>query len=44
MISIKTVRQGERVAIWDYKGRVDYVDGPRRLILFRKSIEPLRQY
>ncbi|QDT28367.1 hypothetical protein [Gimesia panareensis] len=44
MISIKTVRQGERVAVWDYKGRVDYVDGPRRLILFRKSIEPLRQY
>ena len=44
MITIKTVRQGERVAVWDVKGQVKYVDGPRRLILFRKTIEPLRQY
>lgn len=44
MISIQTVRQGERVAVWDYRGRVEYVDGPRRLILFRKSIERLGQY
>ncbi|QDT43609.1 hypothetical protein Pan241w_37110 [Gimesia alba] len=44
MITIKTVRQGDRVAVWNVKGQVAYVDGPRRLILFRKTIEPLRQY
>lgn len=44
MIRIKTVREGERVVVWDHKGRVDYVDGPRRLILFRKTIESLHQY
>ncbi len=44
MIGIKTVRQGERVAVWDFKGRVEYIDGPRRMILFRKTIESLRQY
>ena len=44
MIGIKTVRQGERVAVWDFKGRVKYIDGPRRMILFRETIEPLMQY
>lgn len=44
MITIKTVRQGDRVAVWNVKGQVEYIDGPRRLILFRKTIEPLRQY
>ena len=44
MFSIRTVRQGDRIAVWDHKGRVNLVDGPRRLILFRKTIEPLAHY
>lgn len=43
MIGLKTIRQGERVAVWDAKGRVRYVDGPRRLWLFRESIEKLKR-
>ena len=41
MFSIQTVRQGERIAIWNLNGKVNYVDGPRRLFLFRKTVEPL---
>lgn len=44
MIRIQTIREGERVAVWDHKGQVEYIDGPRRLVLFRKTIEPLQQF
>jgi hypothetical protein len=41
MFTIRTVRQGERVAVWDNQGRINHVDGPRRLVLFRKTVERL---
>ena len=44
MFTIRTVKQGERVAIWDLRGRVNYIDGPRRLLLFRKTVQPLQLY
>ncbi len=44
MFTIRTVRQGDRIAVWDQNGRVSYVDGPRRLLLFRKTAMPLPLY
>ena len=44
MTGLKTIRQGSRVAIWDTRGHVRYIDGPKRLWLFRKSVEPLRRF
>ena len=44
MFSIRTVRQGDRVAVWDQRGRVKHVDGPRRLILFRKTVQTLKLF
>jgi len=44
MFSIRTVRQGDRIAVWDQNGRVNYVDGPRRLILFRKIVQKLQRF
>jgi len=44
MFSIRTVRQGNRVAVWDLKGRVKIIDGPSRLILFRKTLQELQKY
>ena len=44
MIQWKTVRQGQRVALWDDQGRVQMVDGPRQLLLWRRTVEELRQY
>ena len=44
MFSIRTIRQGDRVAVWDENGRVNYVDGPRRLFLFRKTVQGLQHY
>lgn len=34
-----TVPQGQRVAVWNTKGQVQLVDGPRRLFLFRQTVE-----
>src|SRR5919112_6082460 len=33
MFSFKTVREGERAAVWARDGRIEYVSGPRRLWL-----------
>jgi hypothetical protein len=44
MISIRTVRQGKRVAVWDVQGNMRLVDGPRRLVLWRHTVEDLRQF
>ncbi len=30
MFTFKTIRDGERVALWDRDGRVEFVSGPRR--------------
>jgi hypothetical protein len=44
MLAVRTVRQGDRIAVWDQRGRVTYIDGPRRLLLFRKTVQPLTRY
>jgi hypothetical protein len=44
MIDITTIRRGERVAVWNAKGDVRFVDGPKRLLLFRERAEPLSRY
>jgi hypothetical protein len=44
MIELRTIRRGERIAVWNAKGDVRFVDGPRRLILFREWAEPLTRY
>lgn len=44
MTGIKTIRQGERVAVWSKSGRVRFVDGPSRLWLFQDQVVPLRRY
>ena len=44
MFQILTVRDGQRVAVWDLRGRVEYVDGPRRLYLFMRNVEHLRRH
>jgi hypothetical protein len=40
-MKLMTVRQGQRVAVWNKKGQVRLVDGPRRMFLFRETVEPL---
>jgi hypothetical protein len=40
MIGFTTIRTGERVAVWNRLGEVRYVDGPRRLLLWRETVSP----
>src|SRR3954468_1423819 len=44
MIQLRTVRRGERVAVWNRSGDVRFVDGPRRLLLVRERVQPLAHY
>ena len=44
MIAFKTVRRGDRVAVWNSQGDVRFVNGPARLLLFRERIEFLRRF
>ncbi len=44
MIQLRTVKRGDRVAVWKPDGDVRFVDGPRRMILFRERVESLRRY
>lgn len=44
MIGLRTIRRGQHVAVWNANGEVHFVAGPRRLLLFRQWIEPLRHY
>ncbi len=44
MLFIHTIRQGDRVAVWDKSGKVELVDGPKRLFLFNKNIELLEHH
>lgn len=41
MIGLRTIKQGDRVAIWNARGQVRFVDGPKRLFLFRESVQTL---
>jgi hypothetical protein len=45
MFGFKTIREGERVAVWDKHGRVEYIAGPRRMLLGGgRTMEVLRRY
>lgn len=44
MIGLKTIRRGERVAIWSPSGDVRFVDGPKRLFLWRDTVEPVKRF
>ncbi len=44
MIQLKTIRRGERVAVWSPSGDVRFVDGPKRILLLWDKIEPLRRF
>ena len=41
---LMTVREGQRVAVWNVRGQVRFVDGPRRMFLFRETAEYLPLY
>ncbi len=44
MIRFKTIREGQRVAVWNPRGEVRLVDGPHRLLLWNQRVEPLERY
>lgn len=44
MMGMKTVRRGERVAVWSPSGDVRFVDGPQRLLLWRDKVQPLKRF
>lgn len=44
MIGFKTIRQGERAAIWGWHGQVKVVDGPVRIFLLGETAEFLTRY
>ena len=44
MIGFKTIKQGNRMAIWDTQGQVRFIDGPKRMFLFRETIEALPRH
>lgn len=44
MIGFATVPQGERVMLWNARGQVKYVDGPRRMFLIKERIQPMRRF
>ncbi len=44
MFAMKTIRQGERAAVWSRDGKVTLVDGPQRLMLWDRTIELLTRH
>lgn len=44
MIRFITIRRGDRVAVWNAQGDVRFVDGPKRLFLFRERLESLLRH
>ena len=44
MFNLQTIRDGERVAVWDRAGRVEFISGPRRVLLRGRKVEPLVRY
>jgi hypothetical protein len=44
MMGFQTIRMGQRAAIWDIRGAARFVDGPRRIFLFRETIQWLSLY
>lgn len=44
MFQFKTIRRGQRVAVWSPRGDLRFVEGPRRLLLFFSRLEILPDY
>ena len=44
IIASYTVAQGQRVAVWDNSGRRTIIEGPRRVRLWGRRIEPLETF
>jgi hypothetical protein len=44
MIQLYTVKRGDRVAVWKPDGDARFVDGPRRMLLFRERVEAVRRF
>ena len=44
MFGFVTVKDGKRIALWNKQGKVEFVDGPRRLFVFDRTIEYLEHY
>jgi hypothetical protein len=44
MIGFKTIRKGERAAIWYIDGRVRIVDGPKMILMVNQKVERLRLF
>ena len=42
MFAFKTIRDGERAAVWDDRGRVRMVNGPARIWLHRRTVQMLQ--
>ncbi|MEM9082061.1 MAG: hypothetical protein AAGB34_00585 [Planctomycetota bacterium] len=44
MLSLHTIRQGDRLSLWSRDGRFRFVDGPRRIWTFREHAEPTKRH
>jgi hypothetical protein len=44
MLGFKTIRKGERAAIWYINGKVKMVDGPKMLLLYNQKIDMLKLF
>lgn len=44
MFGLTTIRQGERAAVWDQRGALAIIDGPRRIVHVGRQVERLTQY
>ena len=41
MFGFITVKDGQRIAVWNKQGKVDFVDGPRRMFIYDRTIQHL---
>jgi len=44
LFGIQTIQAGRRIAVWNQRGEVRLVDGPRRFWLWRETVCPLIQH
>lgn len=44
MFGIKTIRDGERYAVWNSNGEIKIIDGPKKLFLFNQDLERIKLY
>jgi hypothetical protein len=43
MFGLTTIRRGQRVAAWNRRGEVQFVDGPKMFLALGKTIQPLKR-